>query len=452
MKAVLLLILILLLIAVPAGLMLISRSPELAWTSSPSVLGTETPVSVQITNPHGLRRFIASLEQEGRRWSVHETSAPSRRLLFWRHREDPQAVAFRAGAKSAEGLKDGKAKLIVEAQSNDFLGRTSRLEQDVVITTQPLTVRADGLQHYISQGGSELVLFTVSGYWTEAGVRVGDYTFRSFPVPGKAAPDAAASERFSLFAFPWDMPANTVPVVYARNPTGAEATATFTHKVFPKRFRSRDLPLTDSFLQKVVPEIDPQGSGDLLHRFLRINGVMRQANNQALADLRLQTVEGFLWTEPFLQLSNSKVESLFADTRSYLYKGKKVDQQVHLGFDLSVTQRVEVAAANDGRVVFAGRLGIYGNCVVIDHGYGLQSIYAHLSEIGVKPGETVKRRQVIGRSGATGLAGGDHLHFSMQVDGVQVNPVEWWDGHWIQDRIQSKIPLGGSSQPVSAGR
>lgn len=166
---------------------------------------------------------------------------------------------------------------------------------------------------------------------------------------------------------------------------------------------------------------------------------MRIKNNQTLADLRLKTADHFLWTGPFLQLANSKVESSFADRRTYIYKGKKIDEQVHLGFDLSVTQHVAVLAANDGRVVYAADLGIYGNCVVLDHGYGLQSIYGHLSEIGVKPGDMVKKNQPLGRSGLTGLAGGDHLHYSMQVDGVQVNPVEWWDDHWIHDRIRSKL-------------
>jgi murein DD-endopeptidase MepM/ murein hydrolase activator NlpD len=100
---------------------------------------------------------------------------------------------------------------------------------------------------------------------------------------------------------------------------------------------------------------------------------------------------------------------------------------------------VPVVAANDGKVVFAGELGIYGNCVVVDHGYGLQSIYGHLSEIAVKPGDLLKKGQSMGRSGETGLAGGDHVHFSIQVDGVQVQPIEWWDEHWIQDRILSKL-------------
>jgi murein DD-endopeptidase MepM/ murein hydrolase activator NlpD len=276
------------------------------------------------------------------------------------------------------------------------------------------------------------VVGTLSGYWTDAGVRAGPYSFRTWPLAG------SKTERFSLFAFPWDLPADTMPFFFAKNP-GAESKATFWYKVFPKKFRSRDLEIDDKFLEKVVTQIDPMGSGDLLPRFLKINGELRKKNNQTLADLRLKTADHFLWKDAFLQLANSKVESQFADKRSYIYKGKKVDEQVHLGFDLSVTQHVAVSSANDGKVVYADDLGIYGNCVVVDHGYGLQSIYGHLSELGVKPGDMVKKGQSLGKSGSTGLAGGDHLHFSMQVDGVQINPVEWWDEHWIKDRVRSKL-------------
>jgi murein DD-endopeptidase MepM/ murein hydrolase activator NlpD len=273
------------------------------------------------------------------------------------------------------------------------------------------------------------------GYWTEAGVRVGKYTFRSFPMPGQTDPNS--SQRFSLFAFPWDVPADTVPEVYARNPSGAEATAKFWFKVFPKQFRARDLPIDDAFLQKAVGELDPNGSGELVDRFLKINREMRKQNNQYLTDLRMKSEPRMLWQGPFFRIG--KVESFFADQRSYFYKGAKIDRQMHLGFDLSDVQAAPVKAANAGKVLHAGPLGIYGNCIVVDHGYGLQSIYGHLRQINVKVGDSVTKEQVMGRSGATGLAGGDHIHYSIQVDGVQVNPIEWWDEHWIQDRVLSKI-------------
>jgi murein DD-endopeptidase MepM/ murein hydrolase activator NlpD len=144
--------------------------------------------------------------------------------------------------------------------------------------------------------------------------------------------------------------------------------------VFPKKFHARDLVIDDAFLEKVVGQIDPQGSGVLLERFLRINRDMRQRNNQVLASLTLKTADHFLWSGPFLQMMNTQVESSFADKRTYIYKGRKVDEQVHLGFDLASTQHVAVPAANDGKVVYAADLGMYGNCEVVDHGYGLQSI------------------------------------------------------------------------------
>jgi murein DD-endopeptidase MepM/ murein hydrolase activator NlpD len=144
-----------------------------------------------------------------------------------------------------------------------------------------------------------------------------------------------------------------------------------------------------------------------------------------------------------VQLGNSQVEASFADHRTYFYKGQEVDQQVHLGFDLAATRSVPVVAANAGKVLQASWLGIYGNCVMIDHGMGVASLYGHLSSLDVKTGNTVARGQTIGRSGMTGLAGGDHLHFTMLVSGHPVNPVEWWDPHWIQDRVERKLQEAG---------
>jgi hypothetical protein len=427
-----LIVIVALLVAAPLALLLLSAGAAVSVESPVRIVGQETPVVVRVTSPHGVRRFTAELEQNGNLYPVFQSEQPSHRLFFFGKNGSSPLYRFTAGKKQAPALRDGKARLVISAQANDFRASTGTVSIDVDVNTQPPRVSVDGFQHYVNQGGAELVTFTVSGYWTEAGVRVGPYTFRSFQAPGRPA-----NERFAIFAFPWNVPADTVPIVYARNPSGAEAKGHFWCKVFPKSFRTRDLELSDAFLDKVVDEIDPNGSGDKLQRFLKINGEVRRQNNQVLADLRLKTEEKVLWSGPFWRYG--KTESFFADSRNYTYKGKVVDHQTHLGFDLSDLQHAPVVSANDGKVVFADNLGIYGNCVVVDHGYGLQSIYGHLSAIGVKPGDMVRKGQPLGNSGSTGLAGGDHLHFSMQVDGVQITPVEWWDEHWIHDRILSKL-------------
>ena len=398
-------------------------------------IGLSTPVTVQVANPHGVRRVSAYVEQNGARYPLFEHTAPATRW-FWSRHAPARSITFEAGKAKAPKLAEGKALLVVEAVSNDLRGSTDAVSRDVnVVLTAPRAM-ADDLQHYMNQGGMELVTFTTSGNWSEAGVKTGKYSYRSFPLPGKGP-----EQRFAMFGYPWDLEADITPQVFARNAAGTEATAHFWFKLFPKKFRVRDFPIDDALMQKLVDSVDPTGTlapgKDLVSRFLFINGELRRKNNRQLADLRLKTEEKILWDGPFLHWG--KEEADFADVRNYIYHGQKIDQQVHLGFDLSDVQNGPVSAANDGRVVWAADLGIYGSCIVVDHGYGLQSIYGHLREFAVKPGDMVKKGQKMGIAGQTGLAGGVHVHFSMQIDGVQTSPREWWDEHWIKDRILSKL-------------
>ena len=410
------------------------------------VIGESTPVSVTATNSHGVRHLAVWLEQNGTRYPLLEQHTTSKRVFLNRH-EPPQTITFGAGRAKAPNLKEGKAKLFVESTSNDFRASTDTASSDLDVVLAPPRVIPDDAQHYINQGGMELVTFNTSGSWTEAGVKVGKYTFRSFPLPG-----GGQGQRFSMFAYPWDLPADVTPVVYAKNLAGTEATGHFMFKVFPKKFRVRDFDLSDSLMEKLVNSVDSANQlapgPDMSSRFVRINGELRQKNNAQLNELRFKTEEKILWNGPFIHYG--KEEADFADVRNYIFHGKKIDQQVHLGFDLSDVQNAPVNAANDGKIVWAADLGIYGNCVVVDHGYALQSIYGHMRQIDVKVGDAVKKGQKMGIAGQTGLAGGVHVHFSMQVDGVQINPREWWDEHWIKDRILSKLDPTHATQTATA--
>jgi len=426
--------LVLVLIVGTIALFVMSGHTTMSLTPPVKTIGVSTPVTVKAFNSHGERRLTAYIEQDGARSPLFAQASPATRF-FWERHAAPRLYMFDAGKTKAPNLKEGKARLMVEAISNDMRASadTAAFDVDVVLTAP--RVIPDAAEHDVNQGGMELVTFTPSGSWSEAGVKVGTYSFRSFPLPGH--PD----ERFSMFGYPWDLASDVTPLVYARNLAGTDATAHFYFKLFPRKFRVRDFPVDDALMEKLVNSVDPTGQlapgPDLLSRFLKINGEMRRQNNQQLADLRFKTEEKILWHGPFIHWG--KEEANFADVRNYMYHGKKVDQQVHLGFDLSDNANTPVRAANDGRVVWAANLGIYGNCIVLDHGYALQSIYGHLRQIDVKVGDMVQRGQTMGFEGSTGLAGGVHLHFSMQIDGVQTNPREWWDEHWIKDRILSKL-------------
>jgi murein DD-endopeptidase MepM/ murein hydrolase activator NlpD len=237
--------------------------------------------------------------------------------------------------------------------------------------------------------------------------------------------------------------------VFAKDPAGNETLTPLDHKVFPKAYVKSRIEVDDKFLGRVVPAIAANApdekipTDNLVNGFLKINGDLRKKNNQYLMDLASKSAPEMMFKDAFQQLGNSQVEARFADTRTYIYRGKDIDQQVHLGFDLAKTANVSLVASQRGRVVHAADLGIYGNCVVIDHGLGIQSLYGHLSSIHVKSGDMVEKGQEIGRSGMTGLAGGDHLHYTMLVSGQQVTPVDWWSPQWFQDRVLRKIEAAG---------
>jgi murein DD-endopeptidase MepM/ murein hydrolase activator NlpD len=284
-----------------------------------------------------------------------------------------------------------------------------------------------------------------------SGVRVGDVEYPGYPAANARIPNADPALKVAFFALLHDQDLAAPMQVFARDDAGNEAKADFDHRVFPKPFRKSTIPIDDRFLSRVVPAIlerspdlkvnDPN---NLVESFLAINGDLRRRNAETIAALARKTTPELLWEGPFRQLTNSQVESAFADQRTYRHDGREIDRQVHLGFDLAVTANVPVKAANRGVVLFADYLGIYGNCVILDHGMGVQSLYGHLSSFDVKAGETVQKEQVIGRSGMTGLAGGDHLHFTMLVAGHPVTPVDWWSSQWIEDRILRKLHDAGA--------
>ena len=421
----------LLLIAAVVVAVWLIRSPKPEIEMSPvTTIGKSTPVSVRVRAAKGVSKLVATIEQNGATYQAWTLPQPST--------SGDSTFTFPVGTENVSKLQEGKAQLTVEATAIGPLHRTAKWQGEVNVITRPPTVTADSDQHYLYTGMADLATFTVSGNYTEAGVRVGKWTFRGWPMPG------GKPGMFALYAFPWDAPPDAAPVVYAAAAPGIESTSLLVVQ-FPKneqpRYTAHDLQLSDQFIAKVVNELDPNGSGDPVARFVKINNEMRKANNKTLSDLRLQTADHFLWSQPFQRQPGAATEAHFADKRSYIYKGKKIDEQVHLGYDLAVTQHVGVQASNDGKVIYAEPLGIYGNCIVLDHGYGLQTVYGHLSQINVHVGDMVKRGEVMGLSGMTGMAGGDHIHYTMQLDGVQIDPKEFWDPHWIQDHIAKRVAL-----------
>jgi murein DD-endopeptidase MepM/ murein hydrolase activator NlpD len=124
------------------------------------------------------------------------------------------------------------------------------------------------------------------------------------------------------------------------------------------------------------------------------------------------------WSGEFRPPVDVPVSDVFGTRRTF--NGKV--QSMHQGLDYAAPTGTPVSAVNSGTVLLAGPLYFEGNCVVLDHGQGLLTLYLHLSEVKVKQGERIARGQQIGLSGGTGRATGPHLHLAVRWQGVYLNP------------------------------
>jgi len=420
-----------------------STPPEVRWIDPPQIVGARTEIQVDINDRgRGLKSLRLRLRQQGKETVVHEESFDEGGFL-WRDGTLERRLQLRlSDLAPREELREGPFTLEMRARDHASLGLWSREtveEQEFRLDRTPPRIEVLSNQHYIRQGGSAAVRYRVSEQIDSSGVQVGDRIYAGYPVPSHEE-----GVYVCLFALGHDQDRATAMTVWAQDPAGNRGRENFWKRIFPGRFRKRNINISDRFMERVLPGIversqQVESSSDLLETFLEVNGSLRRVNNRQIAELAAQSASAPLWTEEFLQLSNSQVESSFADFRTYLYRGKKIDEQTHLGFDLASLAQAPVECSNDGVVIFAEYLGIYGNTVVVDHGLGLQSLYAHLSRFDVKVGEEVRKGQSLGRTGQTGLAGGDHLHFTMVLHGTQVNPIEWWDAAWVRKRVLSRL-------------
>ncbi len=315
------------------------------------------------------------------------------------------------------------------------------VERTLPVRLRPPRLEVVSTQHYGRQGGSGAVVYRVGEHVVRSGVRAGQVES-----PGSPRPGGGSNDRFAFYSLPWNV-ANSAEIrLFAEDDAGNRAEQPFLDIFKAMPSRTDVIRLSDAFFQWVVPAIASRtpgfdASGSLLDQYLRINGDLRRAELDRVAEFSRDSEPAFLWSGAFLQMPNSARAANFAETRSYIYEGREVDQQTHLGLDLASTARAQVPAPNCGRVAFAGWTRLYGNAVISDPGYGLLSLCGHMSTVDVAAGDLVTTGDRLGTSGTTGLAGGDHLHLEVFVHGQSVDPMEWFDAKWIRDNLATKLEV-----------
>ena len=337
------------------------------------------------------------------------------------------------------GIKNGPAELRVIAVDGSrlrfFSGNRAVASRNINLDLTPPAADLLSTENYINHGGSALVVYKTSPDVVKSGVTVGGYFF-----PGYKGQFAEEDVYLVFFAYPYNVPPGESITLIAEDGAGNRKSANVPYTLKGVAYRKSNLNISTDFIENVmVPLSGESGETDYKKVFLKVNSDLRKKNDVKIKEVSAGSKDEVLWKGQFHQLSNSQVEANFADERTYIFNEEPIDKQYHLGYDLAVTKRYPIEAANSGIVVHAGDLGIYGNTVIIDHGMGVNTLYGHMSTIDVKVGDEVKTNQIIGKTGQTGLAAGDHLHYGVYVSGVAVRPVEWWDDKWIKDNVILKI-------------
>ena len=424
--------------------MLDGNPPAVTFLTPFDVVGSKTALRLHIEDLRsGLEHLSVTIHQDGEQYVLMDRTFESPRWLTpWKggpeKRFDLDLVPY---ADRVIPRKEGSAALIIIAEDYSWRrmlgGNSQNIVHEFRTKFRPPRLERLSSRHVINQGGAELVRYRVSDDAVHHGITVGDSFYPGYPVPG-------SGDHFAMLAFPFAETESIPIVLVAKDTAQNESEVPVPYDLVTKAWRQRKIDIDDAFIRRAVrplieqnPEID--ASNDLLDDFLAVNTTLRNITNQRLIEIAKDTHPKRFWSNAFLQMSNSQVQALFADRRDYFYYGRKVDTKYHLGYDLAATKNYPVEAANTGVVIFAGDLGLYGNTVVIDHGYGLQSVYGHLASITVAVADDVEKGNIIGYTGSTGMAGGDHLHFGMLLHGQPVNPLEWWDHRWVKLHIDDRL-------------
>ncbi len=419
------------------------EKPQISFHGDISTIGLHKEVSFTVTDSRsGISLVEILLSQNNKSAKLYEKKF-SRQGFF--ENNGPERLDEDITLEiSSLGFKEGAAELKVTVRDFSFwnwmAGNETAMTYPVSIDTRPPKISILHSTRYVRPGGSGIVVYSIDDAVENHGLTINGHFNPGFPV-------TEDDNRYvAYFGLPYDTEKIEKAVVSATDIAGNTGDAAFGMILKIKPQKKDAINISDNFLNLKIPEFAqeyPQLKGSLVEQFVYVNSKIREENYQAIVKACSTPSPLRLWQGKFDRMTGSRMAG-YAEHRTYFYNNEEIDQQVHLGVDLASTSQAKIKAANRGKVVFADYLGIYGNTVILDHGQGIFSLYSHMSQIGVAVDETAEKDAVIGLTGKTGMAGGDHLHFSILINGIFVSPLEWWDQHWLQLNIED-ILYGGKS-------
>ncbi|MBI5664328.1 MAG: M23 family metallopeptidase [Nitrospirae bacterium] len=443
-----------LLLTLPFVLIIAFAAYQLFFIPTPEVKGIEAfnYLSADKTikfNGENIESIEISISQDGRKFDLLKDT-PQTKSKSYSLQIKPKII----------GTKDGKARITIMAKAGMI--KKARYDIEAVIDTTPPEIDVVAAPQFIYPGTGAFSILKASGEdsvfikLADKARSTDDKTFKAFKM--SSGPDSkdsssgqseSATQRstgqagniyYVFFPAAYDIDEGSIFYAVATDMAGNRSIKTLPTKIKITKYSASSINIDDAFIKRVVsPLLNETNISDTAQAFKKVNEELRQQSLNKLLEIAQQTEPKVLWEGNFIQLKNSKVMATYGDRRTYLYNGTPISKSVHLGYDLASVEKAPVEASNTGIVKYAGDLSIYGNTVIIDHGLGFMSIYGHLSAIMVNEGQKVSKGEIIAKSGATGLAGGDHLHFGLLMHGYEVSPLYWWDPHWIQVNVTDLI-------------
>lgn len=429
----------LLLIAVIGGVVFIYNSPMFEQDAPVATIEEDNgywnmrePLHIKIDDASGLLRYKIMLKSPER-----DIELASEQFMS----PDMNTMVTVDVPKSAFRLKVDSVQVVIEATDaskwNFLAGNSSHQTFEMVIDKKRPLLSNITNSYGIRQGGSALVVF-----------RAHDENMKEFYIESRSGRRFASQpfykEGYYVSLIGWPVMEDDFKVsIVAEDKAGNVSRAAIPFYIKPQSYRTRDLRLSDKYLEGKIAQLaydypETQGVDDRIEQFKIINEEVRGANERLIHSITskvgTEMISDFS-IDAMYPLKNASVLGGFGDHRYYYYQGQKVSEAYHLGLDMASVKQAKIIPQNGGEVVYADYNGIYGNMPIISHGLGLYTLYAHCSNVNVHEGEQIAAHTVIANTGTTGSVLGDHLHFGVLVQGVDVRPQEWMDAQWIRLNI-----------------
>ena len=392
----------------------------------------KNPLDISIEDMSGLKSYKIILK----------TSDEDRVLYHEQFMSVQQTVHVKVEPpKSAYAMKDKEIIIVVEAVDaskwNFLNGNSAVVKYKLRVDKKRPQLTTIANSYKIKKGGAALVIFKADDD------NLKDvYIQTNFGKKFIVQPFYKQGYYISLLAWPITKRNFSATIIATDKANNISKTKVPLY-IKDKKYRLSNIKISDKFLKGKIADLaeefsETQGVTEPIEQFKIINEDVRAKNEKLIHEITSK-VSGEMISDfninKMYPLKNAAIVAHFGDHRIYSYKGKDISESYHLGLDMASNAMAKIKPQNAGDVVFAQYNGLYGNMPIINHGLGLYTLYGHCSTLNISSGDSIKAGAHIANTGKSGYAMGDHLHFGVLIQGIEVRPAEWMDSTWMKLNI-----------------